>query len=72
MMSEKITQPPAREVALSLHKLSPSEVYEALGSSESGLSNHEAETRIKKYGKNLLEEKKGTPLLVKFLSNFTH
>ncbi len=55
-----------------LYKLSPNDVYGALNTETGGLSNGEAVSRLEQYGKNILQEKKGTPLIVKFLSNFTH
>ncbi len=55
-----------------IYKLSPQEVYGALKTGQSGLSEEEAGVRLNEYGKNLLQEKKGTPLIWKFLSNFTH
>ncbi|MGI6169682.1 MAG: cation-translocating P-type ATPase [Christensenellales bacterium] len=65
-------RPLQEEVSTTIQKLPPEEVYKALGSNINGLSSSEAEIRLKQYGKNGLAEKKGTPLLVKFFSNFTH
>ena len=48
------------------------EVYKILESKAEGLSKPEAERRLKQFGKNTLKEKKGKPLIWKFLSNFTH
>ena len=56
----------------SIHALSVGEAYTALGVDPSGLSKSEAEERLKKYGSNTIKEVKGKPLIVKFLSNFTH
>lgn len=56
----------------SIHTLPVSEVFTALGTDSSGLSKTEAEERLKKYGSNTIKEVKGKPLIVKFLSNFTH
>ncbi|MEM5770757.1 MAG: cation-transporting P-type ATPase, partial [Bacillota bacterium] len=61
-----------KELISRIHKLAPEDVYGALDTAEDGLSEHEAASRLNKYGKNLLQEKKGTPLILKFLSNFTH
>ncbi len=55
-----------------MHQLSATEVFATLGTSKNGLSQAEAAARLSKYGKNVLQEKKGQPLIVKFLSNFTH
>ena len=46
------------------------DVFEELKTSESGLSSKEAETRILKYGKNELEEKKKQSWFLKFLAQF--
>ena len=55
-----------------IHKLSINEVYEALNTSSSGLTQAEAEMRLQKYGTNTIQEIKGKPLILKFLANFTH
>lgn len=55
-----------------IHKLSINEVYEALNTSSSGLTQEEAEMRLHKYGTNTIQEIKGKPLILKFLANFTH
>ncbi len=55
-----------------LQKLSVSQVFEALGSGPQGLSGQDAQVRLAKYGKNVLREKKGQPIYIKFLLNFTH
>ena len=55
-----------------IHSLPVPEVYDALGIGEEGLSEPEAEKRLSQYGKNIIQEVKGKPLIVKFLSNFTH
>ncbi len=52
--------------------LAPAEVYAELGTSPDGLSPEEARSRLEKYGPNVLREAKKTPLIVKFLANFTH
>ncbi|MFB0919647.1 MAG: cation-transporting P-type ATPase, partial [Oscillospiraceae bacterium] len=44
----------------------------AMGISPSGLTKADAEDRLAKYGSNTIKEVKGKPLIVKFLSNFTH
>ena len=59
-------------VEKTIYRLPVSEVYAALGTSEKGLTRAEAEERLKKYGKNVLKEIKGKPLILKFLANFTH
>ena len=53
-------------------KLSASEVYRALGTGRGGLSASEAQARMRQSGKNVLPTPKGTPMIWRFLSNFTH
>ncbi len=53
-------------------QLSIDAVYGELKTCSDGLSTQEAEERLKKFGKNAIREIKGKPLIVKFLSNFTH
>ena len=55
-----------------LQKFPVGQVYSVLESREQGLSTDEAQARLEKYGKNILQEKKGTPIIIKFLLNFTH
>jgi magnesium-transporting ATPase (P-type) len=54
------------------YRLKIDEVYEALGTSESGLTQAEAEARLQQFGHNAIEKVKGKPLWIKFLANFTH
>ena len=55
-----------------LQRLPEAEVYRALETSADGVSREEALARLQKYGRNTIDEKKGKPLIVRFLSNFTH
>ncbi|MGQ9675181.1 MAG: P-type ATPase, partial [Chloroflexota bacterium] len=55
-----------------LYTLQPEEVYGRLGSSPNGLSESEAQARLRRYGPNEVSEVKGTPLIIKFLENFYH
>ena len=48
------------------------DVYTLLESSPAGLEKQEVLSRQKKYGPNLLQSEKKTPLVIKFLANFTH
>ncbi len=59
------------EAAPGLAALPPEEVYGALGTSPEGLTSAEARERLERYGPNLLREARGTPLIVRLLSNFT-
>ncbi len=56
----------------STHRLPIPEVYAALGSRPSGLTQAEAQERLERYGRNAIREIKGKPLWRKFLANFTH
>ncbi len=47
-------------------------VYEALQTSEVGLSQPEAQARLERYGPNTIQEVKGKPLYLRFLGQFTH
>jgi P-type Ca2+ transporter type 2C len=47
-------------------------VYQMLESQPGGLTQAEAATRLQRYGPNAIREIKGTPLILKFLANFTH
>ncbi|MHB0977460.1 MAG: cation-translocating P-type ATPase [Candidatus Aquicultorales bacterium] len=48
------------------------ELFEELGTSPRGLSASQAAERLEKYGRNEIQKVKGTPLILKFLSNFIH
>lgn len=48
------------------------DAYAFLESSTGGLKNEEVLSRQKRFGLNLLQSEKKTPLMVKFLANFTH
>ncbi len=61
-----------QETNQTIRTLSVNEVYSSLDVSLEGISAAEAEERQKKYGKNEIREVKGKPLILKFLSNFTH
>ena len=56
----------------SIYKLPINKVYEELGTSPQGLTQAQAEENQKKFGKNLLEEKKKKSVILIFLSNFIH
>jgi len=60
------------EVVQIIHKLSISEVYVNLATRTQGLTEAEAEARLKDSGPNVIKEIKSKPLIYKFLSNFTH
>src|SRR5687768_3878325 len=54
------------------HALPVAAVYTALATQPYGLTQAKAAERLQRYGPNLIREIKGTPLIVKFLANFTH
>ncbi|WP_010238388.1 cation-translocating P-type ATPase [Clostridium arbusti] len=60
------------DVKNNIQKLTVSEVYKALVTDTKGLTQSEAEARIKQFGKNTLPEKKKKSFIWKFLANFTH
>lgn len=53
-----------------IYRLTSDQVYDALGTRASGLSESEVATRREKYGKNAIREKKGKNVVLVFLSNF--
>ena len=55
-----------------IHEKTPEELYAGLQSRPDGLTQENAQQRLAVFGPNLLKEAKGTPLIVKFLANFTH
>lgn len=56
-------------VKMRIYKLTSSEVYAELKTSERGLSTEEAKQRLEKYGANQIEEIKKTPIIYEFLAN---
>jgi len=48
------------------------EVYQRYTTGPGGLAQSEAGERLLRTGKNVIREVKGKPLIIKFLSNFTH
>ena len=54
------------------HAKNKKEVLKELHSTELGISKSEASSRLKKYGKNLIGEKKKTPLIFVFLKQFNN
>jgi P-type Ca2+ transporter type 2C len=52
--------------------LTVSELYLLYGTGREGLTQAEAEKRLRRYGKNVIREVKGKPLIFKFFANFTH
>jgi magnesium-transporting ATPase (P-type) len=63
---------PSNTIVVTIHTLPVSEVYSSLKTRPQGLSQEETELRLGQVGRNALQEIKGKPLYLKFLSNFTH
>lgn len=57
---------------MKISNLTSEQVFQALATSESGLTEAEANKRLQEFGPNEIEEVKGPSLLVKFLKQFTH
>lgn len=55
-----------------IHKLKKEEVFEHLHSSQDGLSETEAQKRLKEYGENIIKEVAKENKILKFLKHFTH
>ena len=53
-------------------KLTTEQLFESLETGLQGLTNEEASDRLSRFGKNVLQEVKGKPLIPKFLTQFTH
>lgn len=70
--NEQPAAPPAGDLPRKIRRLVVNEVFDALNSSPEGISEQEADKRLKQYGKNTIQEKKGQPMILKLLSNFTH
>ena len=58
--------------AADIARLPPDRVYAALGSAPEGLTAVEAQRRLAQYGRNEIQAAKKRPLILAFLSNFTH
>ncbi|MFH1770665.1 MAG: HAD-IC family P-type ATPase [archaeon] len=54
------------------HSVPIKELYRRVESSKNGLTSKEADARLEKYGENTIEEKDKTPIIFKFLKNFTN
>ena len=61
-----------KNTAQPIHALTVAETYERFTTGPGGLTQAEAEGRLLRYGKNVIREVKGKPLLFKFAANFTH
>jgi len=55
-----------------IHALPVARFYAALRTCPHGLTQVEAAARLESYGRNVIREIKGTPLVLKFLDNFTN
>ncbi len=57
---------------MKIHQLTVGEVLASLNSGSAGLSTAEATRRLLEFGPNRVERVRGRPLLLRFLSGFTH
>ncbi|MEI6292060.1 MAG: cation-transporting P-type ATPase [Methanomicrobiales archaeon] len=55
-----------------VHALTVPDVYQRYTTGPDGLAPAETGKRLNCYGKNVIREVKGKPLIFKFFSNFTH
>jgi len=55
-----------------IQALPVSEVYRVLAAQPQGLAQAQVEDRLRRFGRNVIRKEKGTPLILKFLANFTH
>ena len=62
----------SEEAIQRIHQLPVDEVYQVLKSRVQGLNTPECEQRQEIFGPNAIQKSKGTPLIVRFVSNFTH
>lgn len=67
-----IDKPLEGGLAGSIHKLPIREVYSVLATRPQGLTQAEAEERLRRFGSNVIREVRGKPLIFQFLANFTH
>jgi Ca2+-transporting ATPase len=48
------------------------EVFQIYTTGPGGLTQIEADERLRRFGRNVIHEVKGRPLIFKFIANFTH
>ena len=53
-----------------IEKMTPDEAYHFMGSGPDGLSTEQVQANQAKFGKNIIAQKKGKPVILVFLSNF--
>lgn len=71
-MNYRETKTAEPETRKSIHSLAISDIYSLLSSSPLGLSQNEADERLKRVGPNTIREVTRKPLYLKFFANFTH
>src|SRR3989344_5006900 len=54
-----------------MHTLDLASVFAKLGSHHQGLSNKEVESRLAQHGPNAIQERRTTPLILRFFAQFT-
>jgi ATPase, P-type (transporting), HAD superfamily, subfamily IC len=67
---EKREEIVSKEGIEDIYKFTSEDVCKAMDTSQGGLTASEARNRQEKYGKNVISEKKGKPVILVFLSNF--
>ena len=65
-------QPHAETLPCPIEALPLPDIYAALGTQPQGLTHAEAAARLQHYGRNTIRSVAPTPLVRKFLANFTH
>ena len=65
-------QPQAETLPCPIEALPLTDIYTALGTQPQGLTHAEAAARLQHYGRNTIHTVETTPLVRKFLANFTH
>src|SRR5712691_3624658 len=65
-------QPNAETLPCPIEALPLADIYVALGTQPEGLTHAEAATRLQHYGRTSIRTGETTPLVRKFLANFTH
>jgi Ca2+-transporting ATPase len=72
MAEKKRPERPAIALQCPVEALPTADIYAALGTQPQGLTHAEAAARLQHYGCNIIRPVETTPLVRKFLANFTH
>jgi len=71
-MTDLVSLASPENLSRSIQALPVADVYRLSGTQRQGLTQVEIAHRLQQVGRNALQEKKGKPLILKFLANFTH